>query len=141
MTAPQQEGQSARKKEPQLSGLLTPDEVHRGPGLPRIFFTCEMAEAIRRGYKTATTRDHQKPLGRYEACEGTWRRPDSIKPFAIIDIRTNEEVSWPFPLEQYRAEGFDSPSEMMDFAQRHKLRYDKSPHIYFHNFVKESDRD
>jgi hypothetical protein len=102
---------------------------------PRVFFTDEMAEAILAGRKTMTTRDHQWGLGLKEACKGTWRKPKTIQPFAIIRILSNAEVKWPYPTEHWREEGFESLNGILLFLKTHPhFGYDKAPHIYSHIF-------
>ena len=101
----------------------------------RFFFTQEMKTAILNGQKTATTRDHQKPLGEYMASTGNWRRPESIETFALIDVYSNAECTWPYSLANWDIEGFDSLDAMMEFCTKKNFMYASAPHLYFHRFT------
>ena len=79
----------------------------------RIFFTQKMATATISGHKRATTRDHQKALGEWEACTGSWRKPSSVKPFAIIDITSNAENTWQHTIDNFYAVGFDAIEDFL----------------------------
>jgi hypothetical protein len=103
----------------------------------RIFFTQEMASAIKAGRKTATTRDHQKALGEYEACTGNYRRPPSIKPFAVLVIDSNSPCNWGHSLAHFTEEGFASRDAMLDFVAKHPsiADYQFAPQLYYHTFA------
>jgi uncharacterized protein YqfB (UPF0267 family) len=104
--------------------------------MARIFFTKEMKEAVLSGRKTATTRDHQKALGIYDACTGSWRNPKSVKKFAVIDIFENGQNTWKHSLDCFAEEGFNSFEEMQTFAFKTGLAviYGKALAVYFHRF-------
>lgn len=99
----------------------------------RIFFKDEMKAAILNGNKTATTRDHQKAHGEWEACTGSYYH---AKPFAVINITENDLNTWAHSLEHWKDEGFDSLEDMHRFAYETGLnRYARVPALYFHQFV------
>ena len=101
----------------------------------RIFFTQKMATATISGHKRATTRDHQKALGEWEACTGSWRKPSSVKPFAIIDITSNAENTWQHTIDNFYAEGFDAIEDFRRFMFDTGLqRYAKAEHLYYHEY-------
>lgn len=99
----------------------------------RIWFKEEMKNAILNGNKTATTRDHQKALGEWEATTGSF---DQAKPFAIINITENSPNTWAHSLAHWKEEGFDSKEDMHRFAFETGLnRYSRAPVLYFHRFL------
>ena len=99
----------------------------------RIFFKEEMKAAILAGKKTATTRDHQKALGEWEACTGSYYRP---RPFAVINLTENDKNTWAHSLAHWSDEGFDALEDMHRFAFETGLnRYAKAPELYYHVFA------
>ena|GEM_PF-6233098 len=102
----------------------------------RIFFTEEMWDATVAGKKSETTRDHQKALGVYDACTGSWHNPKSVKVRGTIEITSNGETTWSIQLGRFRREGFDSIEQFKEFAKRTGLdRYASAPHLYRHEYI------
>lgn len=112
------------------------EAITTGRKLPRVFFTAEMRDATLAGRKHATTRDHRISRGEKEACTGSWRYPASIKPFGVINILTNAESTWKHSLENFKAEGFDSLEQMLQFASIHAsiAGYADLARVYYHEY-------
>ena len=103
--------------------------------MKRIFFTNRMALEILAGNKTATTRDHRKEPGIYEACTGSWHDPKTVNKFAVLEILTVEELgSFTEATGHWSSEGFKDRADMIDFCQAALPQYLSASPLYYHAF-------
>lgn len=106
--------------------------------MKRIWFKKDMAQRIREGKKTATTRYKTRDTGDYQAVEGSRYKP---KVFAIITIWSiNHNMKWSDVISScYEREGFSSAKEMEDYLLKEKLiKHSLLDDVVFHQFkVKE----
>lgn len=103
----------------------------------RLWFKKEMKDAILRGDKRATTRNHKlKVRGLYRAVSG---QRFKAEPFAILKITSRREIEHlaKHCMAHFPQEGFNSGQEMIDFIRANLPNYIENYEqaaLYYHTF-------
>ncbi len=98
----------------------------------RLYFKKEMAAAILRGEKTATTRTNPLPLDEpILAVRGSYYKQE---PFAMIEIQDRRATTWSRVIDSFFAsEGFASSLEMRRYLKKKNLmKAGEDEFLYFH---------
>lgn len=99
----------------------------------RIWFKQLMAQAIKDGKKTSTTRDHPLKLEQYQAMGGSRYK---AKPFAKIEITEKIPLTWEAVMNMHhKEEGFETSLAMLIYLQANDLiKNFSSDMVFFHRF-------